>query len=151
MKLIFLDVDGVLVNRKSIFVRSAGQATADPLCVAALNRIVQETGAAIVVSSCWRIGRTVIELRELMKAWGIVGKVIGKTPLYWELERGREISKWMEDFPHDVESFVILDDDSDMGTLIPRLVQTGFDEGLTEQAADRAITLLSEAVESEQK
>ena len=39
--------------------------------------------------------------------------------------------------------FVILDDDSDMAHLMPRLVRTSFDAGLTWEHANAAIAMLS--------
>ena len=92
-----------------------------------------------------------IELREILKRWGVAADVIGKTPQclgrdgnqFAEHERGIEIEKWLSSYPRDVESFVILDDDSDMVHLTPRLVKTEFDDGLTEAHADQAIEMLA--------
>jgi len=86
-KLIFLDVDGVLnsliwmermndagKNKDGFFFENV-----DVEAVARLNRIVEATGAAVVVSSTWRIGRSAKELQALLDAHGFVGNVIGKT------------------------------------------------------------------------
>lgn len=147
MKLIFLDVDGVLINGNvptpiPIPVPPAWS-TPDPACIAALNRITDATKAGIIVSSCWRIGRTVIELRELLISWGVTGKVLDRTgDMLHNQNRGAEIAKWLESYPRDVESFVILDDDSDMGSLLSNLVQSEFRIGLTPVLAEQAIRIL---------
>lgn len=52
MRLLFLDIDGVLNCHEDIF--ATGIHTIDPVKVRRLNRIVRETGAEIVISSAWR-------------------------------------------------------------------------------------------------
>jgi 16S rRNA C1402 (ribose-2'-O) methylase RsmI len=146
MKIIFLDVDGVLINRESCM---RGFAKHSPECVTVLNDLLKKSDANIVVSSCWRIGRTVIELRDLFNEWGVLpGRVLDKTPHDWQKSeiRGDEIQQWLnqrEDIRGDVESFVIIDDDRDMGHLLPRLVQTEFEFGLTTSDAEKALALLN--------
>lgn len=149
MKVIFLDFDGVLCNLESITTRNKRTAAnQDPYgphkdCVAACNRIIKETGAHIVVSSSWRQVVKPEASTERLRRWGIKGYVIGVTPRLDSI-RGEEIRHWIEfcaDRP--VESFVILDDDSDMGQLRHRLVQTNSHAGLTEADADRAIAILN--------
>jgi hypothetical protein len=111
VKVIFLDFDGVLVNRRSWYVRSGRTATADPPCVAALNRITDSTNAQIVVSSTWRIGMTIVELRNLLHAWGVTGAVLAKTPhMGFSVRRGSEIKAWIDMYEASrelVESFAI--------------------------------------------
>ncbi len=147
-RLLALDFDGVLVNHKSWYVRSGGHASADPPCVEALNHITDTTGAEIVISSSWRIGTSLPELRGILKSWGVTGKVIGKTPhqsarrgaIFISEDRGSEIRRWIEGYTQGgaVEALVILDDDEDMGTLSPFLVKTEFETGLTMADAERA-------------
>jgi hypothetical protein len=145
VSVLFLDVDGVLVNLKSLQQRRALMEKADPGCVAALNRILDTTKARVVVSSCWRIGRNLPELRELLRDWGVKATVIGRTPNLGT-SRGSEIAAWLKEFEQsrDVASIVILDDDRDMDELSKFLVQTEFEPGLTEADADRAIAVLKE-------
>lgn len=156
MKVIFLDVDGVLCNHESI---SAGYkartaAEQDPYgphegCVGQLNRIIEATGALIVVSSTWRKTNTPnAAMRERLGRWGVRGTVIGTTPVlhgdeYAYRRRGCEIQQWIETARMPVTSFVILDDDSDMAHLRHRLVQTTMAHGLTSADADRAIAILN--------
>jgi hypothetical protein len=154
IKVIFLDIDGVMVNRASFSLPDSGSAShaiAHPDCVAALNKITKETGAYIVVSSVWR-HCGLMQMKDILSGWGVTGKVLGCTPdlcrkegsIYLGLQRGDEIQKWLDDFNRwPVESFVILDDDSDMKHLMPHLIKTEFETGLTMEHARRAIELLS--------
>jgi FMN phosphatase YigB (HAD superfamily) len=132
MKVIFLDIDGVLLP--------AGES------VRLLNDLIKQTGAKIVVSSCRRIRRDLAELRELLLAWGVEGVVLDKTPHLPESERGVEIQRWLDERKEkegDVEAFVILDDCGDMPTLLEFLVQTEFETGLTKNDAEKALRILS--------
>lgn len=157
MKILFLDFDGVLCNRESISAgykaRTASEQDpygAHPDCVAALNRILNTTGAYIVISSVWRHGG-LSRMRDTLDAWGVVPKrVLSVTPSMRgedSKERGDEIQAWLDSYTrHEIEAFVILDDDSDMKHLLPKLVQTDFVIGLTEYDATRAISFLTNAV-----
>lgn len=142
MKIILLDLDGVLVNRAAQRARrldpQRGPA-ADPAAVAALNHIVQATGAQIVVTSTWREEYSLAELRELLTRWGVMGAVIGQTPL--GQTRSGEIQAWLETQP--VERFVILDDHPGMDALQSNLVHTETEAGLTMREAEMAIALLN--------
>lgn len=150
MKVLFLDIDGVLVNRESLMKASGIHAKAHPACVAALNEIVSKTGANVVVSSTWRhFG--LLKMKDFLSDWGVKAKVLDCTPdltrkrgaIYSNVCRGDEIQAWLDGYDrYPVESFVILDDDSDMNHLLPRLVKTEFERGLTMEDAARAIEML---------
>jgi hypothetical protein len=158
MKVVFLDFDGpimpALSHRKRIAQHEAGDhtpLTAWPACITALNRITATTGAVIVVSSTWRADG-IMRTRERLREWGVTAKCIALTPyLYRKTEcglwaavpRGLEIQKWLDEYEREtVESFVIIDDDKDMEHLLPRLIHTPFECGLTEADADKAINML---------
>lgn len=143
---IFLDIDGVLVNRRSLKGNSGMRAKADPKCVYALNWLTEITGAGIVVSSTWR-SLGLLEMRTILKqAWGVTGAIVGMTPhlsrLGFESSRGHEITAYLNSSSATASPFVILDDDSDMGVLAPWLVRTEFEAGLTEHDARKAIGIL---------
>lgn len=152
MKIVFLDFDGPIIPLQSHKEKmgSGKAAQAWPPCVAALNRITETTGAKIVVSSTWRADG-ITRTRERLKEWGVTAPCIGLTPYMDERDtetglwvshpRGHEIQKFLDDCAT-VKSFVIIDDDRDMEHLLPRLVHTPFDIGLTEAHADRAIAML---------
>lgn len=90
MRAIFLDVDGVLNSEKwyvhrhetmdmSVVAANHPLYEIDPEAVKQLNRITDTTGAKLVFSSTWRLGRSVEQLKKLCELVGITGEVIGKT------------------------------------------------------------------------
>ena len=110
-----------------------------------LNFILKEDPKAmIVVSSSWRKGRSLEELKKILQDNGIdPNRVIGKTHDSLRDIRGREISKWILDNIKDIEGYVILDDDSDM---LPKqqnnFIKIGRQEGLTMLDAIQALKIL---------
>jgi len=153
MKVVFLDFDGPIIPIQSHQNKRGLREKAWPPCIAALNRITDSTGAKIVISRSWRWGSDGSNAKMLLKQWGVTGEIIGITPILetaWKpdnklwiaVPRGREIASWLSD-NKECDSFVILDDDDDMEDLKPRLIQTPFEIGLTEQDADRAIEMLN--------
>jgi hypothetical protein len=158
-KVIFLDFDGVL-NQGRPFIQGGPRGVlktyVDPATVERVNRIVEETGAYVVVSSTWRIGKTRAEMQEQLAGVGFKGTVIGRTDdvvpctLHFgktcaEAHRGTEIGMWLHDH-RSCTGFVIIDDESDMGVLAPWLVQTDDKVGITDDDVEAAIKLLKEGV-----
>ena len=138
MKLIFLDFDGVLVTRHTNY------HSAYTPCMEALNRIVEATGAYVIVSSTWRHFGLVACICYLDN-WGFRGVVRGVTGGF-RASRGEEIKEYLDEYDSmglKVDKFVILDDDSDVGELTPYLVRTSLEDGLTMADAERAIAALS--------
>lgn len=169
MKVIFLDIDGVLNTRASMTASQEHDLPgygADGWCpktVVALKKILAATDAKIVISSTWRFQlRPKKTHRPLIASFDWDGESprcelhrafkmhdlpiwLDVTPDHQELRgRGGEIQEWLDAHP-DVESYVILDDDSDMlEKQLPCFVQTSFHgEGLTEELADRAVAILN--------
>lgn len=138
MKVLFVDIDGVLVNWLSLV---EGPEIAHSYSVDALNWLTRETGAQIVVSSAWRL-RGLEYIQQLFQRWKVEAPVLDITPTMERQAgnpeiligpgRGAEIARWLKAHP-DVTSYVILDDDrGELHSLqIPYLVQTRFEEGLT--------------------
>ncbi len=143
MKVIFLDIDGVLNNQEvSIRKKDEGCRVWDEKCVNRLNRITDETGAKIVISSTWRRSKDFYSI--IVNEMGITGEIIGKTIDYLltpNTKRGDEIEEWLSRHP-EITIFVILDDNDDMAHLIDHLIQTDFEIGLTDEHADEAIRRL---------
>lgn len=158
MKVIFLDVDGVLNSEVS---REQERNNFDnwmehevsEMHVNNLKKIVDVTGAQIVLSSSWRFdhpkatGRDFIAdplmkiLDRKLKAVGL--DIIDVTPDLRGKIRGVEIQDWL-DRHSEVERFVILDDDVDMmEEQKPFFVNTTFKNGLTEEMANKAIEILN--------
>jgi len=143
-KVVFLDIDGVLVNRKSLIQHQGRRSVGDPECVANLNLITDQTQAKLVLSSTWRhdpIGFDSLKL--LFKSWGVTGEFIGTTTLEHEgfPTRGSEIALWLKENLF-YGNFIILDDDSDMNELLPFLIKTTFEKGLTAKEVTAAIRRL---------
>lgn len=137
MKLIFLDIDGVLNHE--LYYRSDDYPKGDEginwdilqisrKSIELLNKLVEDTGAKVVISSSWRKNRTVDELKLLFNKCGFIGEIIDKTPVLffgnndykYSVPRGCEIKAWLE-LNKDILNakiedvrYVILDDDSDM-------------------------------------
>jgi hypothetical protein len=147
MKIIFLDVDGVLNSHRSAR-DHAGKPGAykmlDRRAIAAMNRLVDETGAHVVLSSTWRLGTSLPAFNEHIATQGATFRVEDKTPDYRGKSRGLEIAAWLEWHRRDsrCEAFVILDDDPDMDELAFAHVKTDCAVGLTEQDVERARDLL---------
>lgn len=149
MKVVFLDIDGVLIHHKSIPIHTAHKA--DPDCVERLNQITDATGAKIVVSSTWRMFD---RIDAILKDWGVKAEVFGKTPNGYHKEeiialgvtRGKEINAWLRETEFDIEKFVILDDDNDMDPLLGSLVHTSMSTGLTDLHVELAIRKLGGTV-----
>lgn len=158
MKVIFLDVDGVLNSEVS---REQERNNFDnwmehevsEMHVNNLKKIVDATGAQIVLSSSWRFdhpkatGRDFIVdplmkvLDRKLKAAGL--DIIDVTPDLRGKIRGAEIQDWL-DRHSEVERFVILDDDVDMNDeQKPFFVNTTFKNGLTDELANKAIEILN--------
>jgi hypothetical protein len=162
-KIIFLDIDGVLNvcypehdEYGRIF---------HPNFVDNLKRVIDETGAKIVISSTWRYAG-LERMKEMWQKRNLPGEVIDVTPdctyLYNEgllqlttrIERGHEIEYWLDENPGLVENYVILDDNSDflphqLGNFVmtsnninhPDCVDIGY--GLTKECAKKAIRILN--------
>jgi hypothetical protein len=94
------------------------------------------------------LGRTRIELCALLNEWGVTpGHVLdrtGQTSL--GDRRGDEIREWLKACNdrgrYEIESFIILDDETDMLEFLPRLVKTSMDGGLTDAHVDLALEML---------
>lgn len=150
MNIIFLDIDGVLnstnymvyCDQNNIPFHPNNQM--DPATVARLNHLTDATQAKLVVSSTWRLSfhkmpDALERLQDCLRGYGITGEIIGFTPSAWDLtlipqygeQRGAEIQAWLEENPN-IEKFVILDDSADMGKLLPHLVRTSTEIGLTD-------------------
>jgi len=152
MKVIFLDFDGVLLTLSDYVRLAKSGLSLDDLCPSkAVQNLFQEllarTNAKIVVSSSFRIGRTTAELETLLQSWGCSnGHVLGRTS---DMKtRGEEIEEWLKQREHthmDVDRFVILEDDVfDLGNMLPWVVKTEFEVGLTQRHVDEVVERLND-------
>jgi hypothetical protein len=139
-RVLFLDFDDVLNTATTLARGELFEGTN----IDALNAVIDQTDVAIVVTSTWRLGATGEELEELLVNAGVHtrGRVVGATPFLNDRTRGAEISAWLQQSPQPVESFVILDDRSDMDFLQERLVQTDPQYGLVSDQVEEIVARL---------
>jgi hypothetical protein len=149
-RIIFLDIDGCLNSEawwNNPHVRSLPfyERSFDPRAVARLNRLIAEADAGIVLSSSWRTNRR-SDAEALFRLAGIKGEAVGVTP--WLLKdrhatRGDEIRAYLARQFRGPDALVILDDGSDMGHLLPHLVQVDHRVGLQDADVKRALAMLA--------
>lgn len=151
MKVIFLDVDGVLNSGEGLkqHINNNGfnglleysEIEDKPLKL--LQEIIEKTSAKIVVSSSWKNNKRLYEkLERRMKDCGM--EIYDITPsIGIENRKGYEIKRWLDN--NEVENFVILDDESDMCeyTDSGQFIHTAHKHGLTEELKDKAIEVLN--------
>jgi hypothetical protein len=155
MRVIFLDFDGVIVwwgyNPKP-----GGILQPDPGKVRMLNSIVDATGAVVVVSSSWRVGRSRTDLAEILNDAGFRGRVRDVTPdghllpsgLYSSYPRSEEIRTWLRRRARaallPVESFVVIDDEDMREAFGERmvLIENGMSRGIQPHHVEQAIRQL---------
>ena len=155
MKVIFLDIDGVLNSRIYDRQRNWNEQTGiDETRLLLVKEIVEATGAEIVLSSTWResweqdislCGKDGVYINEIFAKYGL--KVYDKTPnLGLYAERNEEIDAWLAETKENIESFVIIDDYAfDWGELSVRFVKTNpkLGLGLEEKHVRKAIEILN--------
>ena len=144
MKVIFLDVDGVLNNTEDF--RTNWQITPDHLNN--LKAIVDATEAKIVLSSAWKNVYT--SRAKVVRALESVGlEIYDDTPAKG-VDRFThcgakvvEIASYLEDHP-EVTNYVILDDRSFPEEMENHHVKTTLGIGLLEEHANQAIEILNQ-------
>ena len=140
--MLFLDIDGVLNRTGYRPASSSGlRSWIEPELAARVKEIVRQTGAGIVISSDWRVGRGLHELRDELLASGVDCSLLGVTPVLQGAERWREIQAWMDQNQVSAADIAIVDDTFDMGPLAARFVRATPLNGLDEQTADAIVAL----------
>ena len=161
MKLIFLDVDGVL-NCSSTKARLDTFIFVEEKKIELLKQLVDRTDAKIVLSSTWRHGwadlengldsrdaRHFIALRDKLREYEI--ELFDYTAITNGAmdRRGEEIGLWLEKHSEImIDGMVILDDLNGMYVrpYAKHLVRTSFMKGLEEKHVELAMKILNEAV-----
>lgn len=165
MKIIFLDIDGVIATQKSLDESGLWGFTNE--CQENLQILLKNTGAKLVISSSWRkhtLEDTVTHLKE--KGFWFCDDIIGMTirgyhflkpGVHLGIPRGVEIKQWLDTNIHSNQgkdwnrkevgkdfTYVILDDDADM--LLEQkdyFIQCNPNDGLTIGRAHRATLILN--------
>lgn len=137
MKIIFLDINGVLDSHRTMYASNYDdeaneELKLDPIAIGLIDKLCQVTEAKIVVSSVWRMGRTCGDFKKIFKHYGFDLPVFEMTPILTGKPRGAEVQAWIDMWESDglepIESYVILDDDGDFTQYQP-LVQTKHQDG----------------------
>ena len=163
MKVIFLDIDGVL--NVMYPERDEYGSIFHPHLVENLRRLINETGAKIVISSSWRHSGEKV-MKEMWAFRNLPGEVVGITPWFIDndeetrslpfkekAERGQEIEAYLNEHP-EITNYVIIDDDDDtLPYQEPFFVKTSenhdhedkvdYGYGLTSKCTDKAIQILN--------
>ena len=138
-KIIFLDIDGVL--NQSGLISHKQTVPFDSTCVQNLMDLYHRADVdGVVVSSSWRLGRTVTVVKDhLFEPNGVHVNVLGMTP-HLHKERGFEVEAWLNEQSEEF-NYIILDDYGDMVHLSYRLIRTDSQIGLTSDDVERALNL----------
>jgi hypothetical protein len=154
MKILFLDINGVLspvhwerllfkmwkssrgkIKSKDDFGKFFFNQNVD-----ALNKIIEETGCTIVISSTWR-KMGIDKLREMWSTRNIPGVISGITPFISYRNRGVEIQSYLSD-TDDIGKYAIVDN-KDIEGHDDSFVKTNEYYGLTMEDADKIINILN--------
>ena len=165
-KIIFLDIDGVLAIPSCL--KDGMWALSDEK-QKLFGKILDQTGAKIVLSSSWRYA-TLERTKEHMESEGFLfnDKLIGVTirayhylekgtKIHLAIPRGVEIKQWIDTHIHSDNgknwerkkvgkdfTYIILDDDRDM--LLEQkdhFLNTNSEIGLTDDIVERAVAILN--------
>lgn len=104
MKVIFVDVDGVL-NSDDFIDSVKGSQDIDIKTIRLLRNAVNETGAKIVMDTSFRYTKSFLKVQEMLLQNGIL---FDKTP-FIDNERGKEIKQYLAEHK-DIEDYILLDD-----------------------------------------
>jgi hypothetical protein len=149
--LILLDIDGVMVPasiwKKPEFLND-GFPIFSNRAVRALQKIISETDANILLTTSHKSKYNDRQWREIFQSRGINANRIDQLPdNYSMLNRKDEILSWRRANQNSAESFVVIDDDKLLNDLPPdikaNLVLTSPSVGLTDDLANEAIAILN--------
>jgi 3-deoxy-D-manno-octulosonate 8-phosphate phosphatase KdsC-like HAD superfamily phosphatase len=156
IKVIFLDVDGVLNSYEWLYSNPKIGKTRNHLddnAVEVLSKIVKSSKAKIVLSSSWRTipenTEPMLQLKEKFQKLNLsIFDRTGRSPK--KKSRGWEIREWIKKNSkiYNITSFVIIDDDSfdivnHKKTLLPYYVKTSFKDGLKESHIPKILHVLN--------
>jgi hypothetical protein len=158
MKVIFLDIDGVLNSER--FLKNNQDESIDRNNVSILKKVIDKTGAVIVMSSAWRLWfddnmmpreRYCQYLYDILCEFDIT--LFGKTPDLSTEEirtnktfshvKAKEIIAWLDEH-ETVDKYVVIDDlDLKNEEINAHLIRTDGHVGITEEDAGLIIQRIS--------
>jgi hypothetical protein len=158
-KIIFLDIDGVLSPRWWNSDKQSDKygCLFDAKAVANLAKIIEETGAEIVISSMWKY----MGLQTLQNMWKdrkLPGEIIDITPNYMSDElllndesgsidylyiKGVEVKGWLALHGDEVSRYIIDDIDDFLPEQQFHFVQTDPEVGITNDDVKKVVHLLN--------
>ena len=165
MKVIFLDIDGVLNTSETFKIREQIEKETgiwkieiDEFRVEYLKQIIDETGAKVVLGSTWKkdlenVDDKIVPIHE--KGVGLLN-ILNKhgIELYDILKKGYDLSRedlitiWLNEHPN-VESFIIIDDETThLNRFIGKeLIKTSFlDDGVMLKNMDDCMGLCADHI-----
>ena len=152
MKVIFLDIDGVLNSEEFAiwcrdfpdFIKNGGSNWVDPNAVKMIEDICKDYDVKLVISSSWRtwdLESTIEEFNRYKSLCKLTPYIVGITPrntdYYVREDRGEEIQHYLDTHP-EIENYCIIDDDNDMlDSQRDNFVRTNSIHGLTIYDCDK--------------
>lgn len=156
MKIVFLDIDGVLNSDdwyKSGEAKKAYEKTKivsdyhfDPKAWKLVEKLLIETSAKIVLTSSWRNFTLEATLKDFTGTnFEVLNKyIVGITPRSRLRHRGKEIETFIKNTDIKIDGYVIIDDDTDFNTeQLPYFVRTDWFHGITEENYNKAKKILN--------
>ncbi len=154
MKVIFLDIDGVLNSEEwDRYVQSFTYGARFNSCyllsqemILRLQNVVFQTNAEIVLTSSWRTNeRAMSALTRQLSLYHL--PIRDTTVSYAYGNRADEVKLWLESHSN-VISYVIVDDYDDGFSndevLVAHFVQTNYFQGLTSEEAEKIVEILNQ-------
>ena len=156
MRIVFLDIDGVLNsdawdNKRQTTSNDFLKNQFDPEAIKLLNELLEKIDAQIVLTSSWRLNFDLEQMNELFSSIGIKRGIVSFTPNLnagaGYLTRGNEVLKWIIDNKNIIKSkplsfsdYIILDDKADyLISQTNNFFQTDKTVGLTPQVVKSII------------
>ena len=144
--LIYLDIDGVMVPANSWRrpdILEDGFMDFTSKAVNALNRIISDSSARIILTTSHKHKYSLIEWKSIFIKRNIIVNDILRLPENMNhYNRREELLSWFN-VNEDLDDFIIIDDDKSLNELPEffksKLIQTSSSVGLTEYLADEAL------------
>ena len=146
MKVIFLDIDGVINSNRTVMAFDGYPFSFEPgdiekfdqVAITLIRKACLRFGAVCVLSSTWRKKYTPVEVTEALNIPVIDSTVV----TFGHRIRGHEIREWLEDHP-EVTSYVIIDDNSDMlDSQLDRFIHVDGENGFMWKDYEKLCSLL---------